>query len=50
MDLHMPHVTGIEATHLIRERFPAVHVLALTTYDADEWVLDAVRARRGDRA
>ena len=47
MDLNMPHVTGIQATRLIRERFPAVHGLALTTYDADEWVLPAVRARRG---
>ena len=44
MDLNMPGVNGIQATHRIREKFPDVHVLALTTYDADEWVFDAIRA------
>jgi DNA-binding NarL/FixJ family response regulator len=44
MDLKMPIMNGIQATRLIRERFPAVKVLVLTTYDADEWVFDAIRA------
>ncbi len=44
MDLQMPHLTGIQATKLIRQQYPSVHVLILTTYDADEWVLDAIRA------
>jgi DNA-binding NarL/FixJ family response regulator len=44
MDLKMPKMTGVQATRLIRQRFPAVQVLVLTTYDADEWVFDAVRA------
>lgn len=44
MDLKMPRLNGVQATRLIRQRFPAVHVLVLTTYDADEWVFDAVRA------
>lgn len=44
MDLKMPVMNGIQATRLIRERFPQVKVLVLTTYDADEWVFDAVRA------
>jgi DNA-binding NarL/FixJ family response regulator len=44
MDLNMPGVNGIQATRMIRERFPSVRILALTTYDADEWVFDAIRA------
>lgn len=44
MDLNMPGVNGIQATRAIREENPDVSVLALTTYDADEWVFDAIRA------
>ena len=44
MDLNMPGVNGIQATRKIHEQFPEVRVLALTTYDADEWVFDAIRA------
>src|SRR5262245_12393683 len=44
MDLNMPGMNGIQATRIIRERFPSVRILALTTYDADEWVFDASRA------
>lgn len=44
MDLNMPGVTGVQATHTIRQRFPSVRVLVLSTYDADEWVFDAIRA------
>ncbi len=44
MDLNMPGMNGIQATRRIHEKFPAVHILALTTYDADEWVFDAIRA------
>jgi len=44
MDLNMPGMNGIQATRVIRTKFPSVKVLALTTYDADEWVFDAVRA------
>jgi len=44
MDLKMPGVNGIQATAAIRDRFPEVRVLVLTTYDADEWVFDAIRS------
>ena len=43
MDLKMPRMNGVQATKAIREKFPNVRVLVLTTYDVDEWVLNAVR-------
>jgi DNA-binding NarL/FixJ family response regulator len=44
MDLKMPIMNGIHATRTIHNQFPQVKVLVLTTYDADEWVFDAIRA------
>ncbi len=44
MDLKMPVVNGIIATRKIREQYPSLPVLVLTTYDDDEWVFDALRS------
>jgi NarL family two-component system response regulator LiaR len=44
MDLKMPGMNGIQATRQIRNHYPSVRVLVLTTYDADEWVFDAIRS------
>lgn len=44
MDLKMPVMNGVQATQHIREAYPEVNVLILTTYDDDAWVFDAIRA------
>lgn len=44
IDLKMPVMNGIIATRNIRKDFPDMHIVALTTYDDDEWVFDALRA------
>ncbi len=44
MDLRMPVMNGKEATRIITQRFPAVKVLVLTTYDDDVDVQDSMRA------
>ncbi|MEM7133620.1 MAG: response regulator transcription factor [Chloroflexota bacterium] len=44
MDLQMPVMNGVQATRRLKREFPTLPILVLTTYAADEWVLDAVRA------
>ncbi len=44
MDLKMPEMNGVQATREITDRFPGTKVVVLTTYDADDWVFDAIKA------
>jgi DNA-binding NarL/FixJ family response regulator len=44
LDIRMPEVTGVEATRLIKERFPQVRVLVLTAYDDDPYVFALLQA------
>jgi DNA-binding NarL/FixJ family response regulator len=44
MDLKMPVMNGIIATRKIREKYPRVEILVLTTFDDDEWLFDAIRS------
>jgi len=44
MDLKMPMMNGVQATRHICQQYPAIKVLVLTTYEADEWVFDAIRS------
>jgi DNA-binding NarL/FixJ family response regulator len=44
MDLKMPMMNGVQATRHICQQYPGIKVLVLTTYEADEWVFDAIRS------
>lgn len=42
MDIRMPRINGVEGTRLIRERFPDMKVLMLTTFNDSELIFEAL--------
>jgi DNA-binding NarL/FixJ family response regulator len=42
MDVRMPEMDGVEATKIIHEAYPGIHVLMLTTFDDDTYVVEAL--------
>jgi DNA-binding NarL/FixJ family response regulator len=44
MDIRMPALDGIEATRRLLAELPETRVLILTTFDLDDYVVDAFRA------
>lgn len=43
MDVRMPKMNGIEATRIIRKKFPKIKVLILTTFNDDEYAFQALK-------
>jgi DNA-binding NarL/FixJ family response regulator len=44
LDIRMPHLSGVELTRRIKEKYPQVRVLILTAYDEEPYVLALLRA------
>lgn len=44
MDIVMPLMNGIDATRLIREKYPEIQVIALTSYKEDDMIEAALKA------
>ncbi|MEI6046926.1 MAG: response regulator transcription factor [Chloroflexota bacterium] len=44
MDVRMPVMDGVAATTLIKRQFPACQILMLTTFDDEEYVIEALKA------
>lgn len=44
MDMIMPQMSGIDATRLIREKYPNIQVIALTSFKEDEMIESALKA------
>ena len=42
MDIRMPVMDGVECTRIVKEKYPKVHVLILTTFLDDEYVMKAL--------
>lgn len=44
MDIEMPVMNGIEATELLKNKYPEVKVIMLTVFDNDENIFKAIKA------
>lgn len=44
MDIEMPVMNGIEATNLIKQKYPHIKIIMLTVFDNDENILKAIKA------
>ncbi len=43
MDIRMPEMDGVQCTKIIKENYPGIRIIILTTFDDDEYVLSALR-------
>ena len=44
MDINMPILNGIEATEIIKNKYPHIKVIMLTVFDNDENIFNAIKA------
>ncbi len=42
MDIRMPVMNGVECTKIVRDKYPETKVLILTTFDDDQFIIDAL--------
>lgn len=43
MDIRMPNMDGVECTRLVKEKYPDIFIIILTTFDDDEYVFGALK-------
>lgn len=44
LDIRMPEMDGIETAKVLRSRFPHMKILMLTTFDDNQYVMDALKS------
>lgn len=44
MDIEMPVLNGIEATQVIKQKYPHIKIIMLTVFDNDEHIFNAIKA------
>ena len=42
MDIRMPKMDGVQCTKIIKENYPQIKIIILTTFDDDEYVYNAL--------
>lgn len=43
MDIRMPKMDGVQCTKIIKENYPEIKIIILTTFDDDEYIYDALK-------
>ena len=43
MDVRMPKLDGVQCTNLIKEHYPQIKIIILTTFDDDEYIYNALK-------
>jgi DNA-binding NarL/FixJ family response regulator len=43
MDIRMPVMDGIEATKIVKEKYPNIKIIILTTFNEDEYIFDVLK-------
>jgi len=43
MDIRMPKMDGVKCTQIIKENYPQIKIIILTTFDDDEYVYNALK-------
>ena len=43
MDIRMPQMDGVQCTKVIKESYPDIKIIVLTTFDDDEYIFDALK-------
>lgn len=44
MDIEMPKMNGIEATEIVKNKFPQIKIIMLTVFDNDENIFKSIKA------
>jgi DNA-binding NarL/FixJ family response regulator len=44
MDIEMPILNGIEATEIVKQKYPQIKIIMLTVFDNDENIFNAIKA------
>jgi DNA-binding NarL/FixJ family response regulator len=44
MDIEMPTLNGIQATEIIKQKYPQIKIIMLTVFDDDENIFNAIKA------
>ena len=43
MDIRIPIMDGVRCTRIIKEKYPEIKIIVLTTFDDDEYIYDAIK-------